>query len=73
MFHLVLTPEIVYIYVFGACALGFTYGVYNWFYVLSLNVDEKFGESEASRKNIPEDNLTAMKETANNINSVRIT
>jgi hypothetical protein len=70
MFHVELTFNFVYAFLVAACGLGFSYGVYNWIEVLSINTEAKFPENDPVRKNITDEQIKKMNDTSEKISNV---
>jgi hypothetical protein len=68
--HKELSYDLVYLYIFSSCALGFIYGVYNWIHVRALSTNAQFNHDEPERKNIRPEHIAIMNETADKIQSV---
>ena len=68
--HIELTFPLVNAYLLGLSALGLIFGLYNWFFITSINLDEDLTNVQG-RKSIEQSQLNEMKLTAARIEDVK--
>lgn len=67
-----LSSELIYVFIYASCGLGFLYGIMNWIIVRSVEVSSADVGSDTERQNVSDTDVKMIKSTADKIKLVLI-